>query len=85
MVSDLIVRAVPIASFATPSARAPSPLRGSLEMMSPEVHFLQSGGRPEGRVSNRHEAISLHIASLREHGEPVPPPTTTGSMTIRVA
>jgi predicted RNase H-like HicB family nuclease len=23
------------------------------------------------------EAIALHIESLREHGEPVPPPTTT--------
>jgi predicted RNase H-like HicB family nuclease len=31
------------------------------------------------------EAISLHIDSLREHGEPVPPPTTTGSTKVRVA
>ncbi len=31
------------------------------------------------------EAIPLHIASLREHGEPVPPPTATGSKTIRFA
>jgi predicted RNase H-like HicB family nuclease len=23
------------------------------------------------------EAVNLHIESLREHGEPVPPPTTT--------
>jgi predicted RNase H-like HicB family nuclease len=31
------------------------------------------------------EAIPLHIDSLREHGEPVPPPTTTGSTKVRVA
>jgi predicted RNase H-like HicB family nuclease/predicted RNA binding protein YcfA (HicA-like mRNA interferase family) len=30
------------------------------------------------------EAIHLHIASLREHGEAVPPPTTTGSTKVRV-
>lgn len=30
------------------------------------------------------EAIALHIESLREHGEPVPPPTTTGSMKVQV-
>ena len=31
------------------------------------------------------EAVPLHIASLREHGERVPPPTATGSTTVRVA
>jgi predicted RNase H-like HicB family nuclease len=30
------------------------------------------------------EAIRLHIESLREHGELVPPPTTTGSTKVRV-
>jgi predicted RNase H-like HicB family nuclease len=31
------------------------------------------------------EAISLHIQSMREHGEVVPAPTTTGSTKVRVA
>ena len=31
------------------------------------------------------EAIALHIESLREHGESVPPPTTTGSTKVQVA
>lgn len=31
------------------------------------------------------EAIPLHISSLLEHGEPVPSPAATGSMTVRVA
>jgi predicted RNase H-like HicB family nuclease len=31
------------------------------------------------------EAIPLHIQSLREHGEQVPPPTTMGSTKVRVA
>jgi predicted RNase H-like HicB family nuclease len=31
------------------------------------------------------EAIPLHIESLREHGEAVPSPTTTGSTKVRVA
>jgi predicted RNase H-like HicB family nuclease len=31
------------------------------------------------------EAIPLHIGSLLEHGEPVPTPAATGSMTVRVA
>ena len=30
------------------------------------------------------EAIPLHIASLREHGEPVPAPTATGSTKVQV-
>lgn len=31
------------------------------------------------------DAIPLHIRSLRAHGDPVPPPTATGSTTVRVA
>jgi predicted RNase H-like HicB family nuclease len=31
------------------------------------------------------EAISLHIQSFREHGEPAPPPTAMGSTKVRVA
>jgi predicted RNase H-like HicB family nuclease len=27
-----------------------------------------------------HEAIELHIESLREHGEPVPPPTSAAGV-----
>jgi predicted RNase H-like HicB family nuclease len=29
-----------------------------------------------------HEAIELHIESLREHGEPVPPPTSAAGVVI---
>lgn len=31
------------------------------------------------------EAIPLHIESLREHGEPVPTPTATGSTKVSIA
>lgn len=31
------------------------------------------------------EAIPLHIQSLRDHGEPVPAPTATGSTKVRIA
>lgn len=31
------------------------------------------------------EAVPLHIQSLREHGEVVPPPSATGSTKVRVA
>jgi predicted RNase H-like HicB family nuclease len=31
------------------------------------------------------EAIPLHIQSLREHGEPIPPPTVIGSTKVQVA
>ncbi len=31
------------------------------------------------------EAVPLHIASLREHGETVPAPTAAGTTTVRVA
>ena len=31
------------------------------------------------------EAIPLHIQSLRDHGEPVPAPTATGSTKVQVA
>ena len=30
------------------------------------------------------DAIPLHVASLREHGEPVPAPTATGSTKVEV-
>jgi predicted RNase H-like HicB family nuclease len=33
-----------------------------------------------------HEAIELHIGSLREHGEPVPPPTSAaGTIAVGAA
>jgi predicted RNase H-like HicB family nuclease len=31
-----------------------------------------------------HEAIELHLSSLREHGEPIPPPTSFAE-TIEIA
>ena len=31
------------------------------------------------------EAIPFHIESMREHGEPVPPPSARGSIVVRVA
>jgi predicted RNase H-like HicB family nuclease len=31
------------------------------------------------------EAIALHIESMREHGEPVPPPSARGAIVVRVA
>jgi predicted RNase H-like HicB family nuclease len=31
------------------------------------------------------EAIALHIDSMREHGEPVPPPSARGAIVVRVA
>ena len=31
------------------------------------------------------EAVELHVASLREHGEPVPPPSTAAVRVVDVA
>lgn len=31
------------------------------------------------------EAVELHIASLREHGDPVPPPSTAAVRMVEVA
>ncbi len=31
------------------------------------------------------EAIQIHVASLREQGDAVPPPTATGTTTVQVA
>ena len=39
----------------------------------------ETSSEVEGLIA---EAILLHIESLREHGEPVPPPTTTGSTKV---
>ena len=31
------------------------------------------------------EAIALHIESMREHGEPIPPPSARGAIVVQVA
>jgi len=31
------------------------------------------------------EAIALHIEAMREHGEPIPPPSARGAIVVRVA
>jgi predicted RNase H-like HicB family nuclease len=35
------------------------------------------GDTPDEVRESIREAVALHIGSLREHGEPVPPPATT--------
>ncbi len=52
----------------------------------PDLPGCVAAGRSRDEVEELiAEAISLHIQSLREHGEPVPPPTAMGSTTVRVA
>ena len=51
-----------------------------------EVRILGGRGRRFGTCQELiGEAIPPHIQSLREHGEPVPDPTATGSTKVRVA
>ncbi len=44
---------------------------------------VTTGDTIEEIVRNMQEAIALHVASLREHGEPVPPPSSL-VRTVRV-
>ncbi len=47
----------------------------------PDLPGLGAAGTTREEVEKLiHEAIELHIESLREHGEPVPPPTSAASM-----
>jgi predicted RNase H-like HicB family nuclease len=45
---------------------------------------VSTGSSVEGVTANIREAIVLHIESLREHGEEVPPATSRAS-TVQVA
>jgi predicted RNase H-like HicB family nuclease len=45
---------------------------------------VSTGSSIEEATANIREAIALHIESLREHGEEVPPPTSPAS-TVQVA
>jgi predicted RNase H-like HicB family nuclease len=45
---------------------------------------VSTGSSVEEVTANIREAIALHIASLREHGEEVPPATSLAA-TVRVA
>jgi predicted RNase H-like HicB family nuclease len=47
--------------------------------------FVAVGESREEVETSIAEVIPRHIDSLREHGEPVPPPTTTGATKVRVA
>lgn len=38
---------------------------------------ISAGDTPEEARRNIQEAVGLHIESLREHNEPVPPPSAT--------
>lgn len=46
---------------------------------------VAAGSSPAEVESLMVEAIRGHIESLREHGEPVPPPTAAGATVIEVA
>lgn len=53
----------------------------------PDLPGLGVAGASRSEVERLiHEAIELHIESLREHGEPVPPPTSAaGVITVGAA
>jgi predicted RNase H-like HicB family nuclease len=47
----------------------------------PDLPGLGAAGATREEVERLiHEAIELHIESLREHGEPIPPPTSAAGM-----
>lgn len=47
----------------------------------PDLPGLGVVGRSRTEVERLiHEAIEVHIESLREHGEPVPPPTSAAGV-----
>lgn len=53
----------------------------------PDLPGLGAVGKTRKEVEGLiHEAIELHIESLREHGDPVPPPTSAaGTIAIGAA
>jgi predicted RNase H-like HicB family nuclease len=52
----------------------------NLSAYVPDLPGCVATGRTEQEVrANIAQAIQLHIESLRGHGEPVPPPSTTTS------
>jgi len=52
----------------------------------PDLPGCVAAGRSRDEVETLiAEAIPLHIQSLREHGEPIPPPTAMGSTKVQVA
>jgi predicted RNase H-like HicB family nuclease len=46
---------------------------------------VTTGATIEETEARMRQAISLHIESLREHGDPVPPPTIAATAMIGVA
>lgn len=46
---------------------------------------VASGSSPEEVAELMREAITLHLESLRAHGEPVPPASATGALIVQVA
>ncbi len=58
---------------------------GSFSAYVPDLPGCVSCGETREEVEQLiREAIGLHIESMREHGEPVPPPTSAG-ITVRAA
>ena len=52
----------------------------------PDLPGCVSAGDSRAEVEQLiREAIALHIESMREHGEPVPPPSACGAIVVRVA
>ena len=54
---------------------------GSYSAYLPDLPGCTTSGNSEAEVKeNMKEAISLYIDSLREHGEPIPPATSTADV-----
>ena len=52
----------------------------------PDLPGCVAAGRSRDEVETLiAEAIPLHVQSSREHGEPIPAPTATGSTKVQVA
>jgi len=52
----------------------------------PDLPGCVSAGSSRDEVERLiREAITMHIESMREHGEPVPPPSARGAIVVRVA
>ncbi|HUI02406.1 MAG TPA: type II toxin-antitoxin system HicB family antitoxin [Acidimicrobiales bacterium] len=54
---------------------------GNLSAYVPDLPGCVATGQTEDEVrANIAEAIRLHVESLRQHGEPVPPPSATAEV-----